>query len=234
MAEGVEVPPVEQQALEKAPDLAGTWRLEVVLASTAKVPVVGDVEGASVSVLEVTIARDGDGWTQRQEVCGVRVKGGGKVARTTLPEAFVRSIPPRTYPAAIDARDGRWHYRADTGLEAVGWDPSAARFPERPGAAGVVDSDGDGDPGATIRMRVLGLGTEEMYIAQRAHTVLDGWVVDPDRIEGRVNVLALDQTTLGASHPLLDRPSGIQPDEASSRFTLTRVPPGTACAAPEG
>lgn len=223
-----EVPEVVEAA---PPDLAGTWRLEVTLASTVDLPVVGVARGASVSVLAVTLAPTAEGgWTQRQEVCSVRVKGGGAVVRTSVPEAFLRALRPRAYAATVTEAGGAFRYRADTGVEIVGWDPSmASSLPRAADDPGAADTDGDGAPGATLRLKVAGLGAQRIFVAQRAHTVLEGWVVTRDRIEGRVEVLALEQATLGASHPLLVRDTVLHADERHSAFTMTRTPEGRAC-----
>lgn len=205
-------------------DPAGTWRLDLVVATRAHIPILGDIRSASRNVLLVTIARDGDGWIQRQQVCAARIEGEAGLARTLIPRAFVDALPPRSYPITLDGD----RYLADPGSESVGFRgtvlPSSANDPS------VFDQDRDGAPGVSVRVEVPMFGGADVWVAQRGHSVLKGRVVSPDRIEGSVDVRVLQQVTLGASNRLFAHSVHAIPDPAASRFTLTRLPEGATCA----
>jgi hypothetical protein len=205
-------------------DLSGTWRLDLVVATRAHLPVLGDIHSASRNVLLVTITRDGDGWIQRQKVCAARVEGESGLARTLIPQAFVDSLPPRSYPVTLEGD----RYVADPGPESVGFRGTA--LPTSAKDATVVDQDHDGAPGVSVRVDVPMFGGADVWVAQRGHSVLDGRVVGPDRIEGEVDVRQLQQVTLGASNRLFAHSVHAIPDPAASRFTLTRLPDGATCA----
>lgn len=215
----------------EALDLAGAWALEVVVATVSKAPVFGEVRSASRSLLRVTIAADGEGgWTQRQTLCRTRMEGGTPLARTVLPDAWRAAMPDRSYPLELLATEGGgWLYRADTGLQVVGYDPARGALPMRGDEPQVVDADLDGRPGATVIVEVPGFGSAEVYVATRGHSRLEGRLVGPDRFEGRVHIVEQRQETIGASHRMFDFTPDNRPDPARSTFALWRVAEGAGC-----
>lgn len=70
----------------------------------------------------VDLQRQGTRWTQRHEVCDVRVDGDAGGARMTVPPAFVRSLPARDYPVSLREGGTGWSYNADLGVELIGLD----------------------------------------------------------------------------------------------------------------
>lgn len=211
-------------------DLAGTWALEMVIATVSKAPVFGEVRSASRSRLLVTIAPDGEGgWTQRQKLCRTQMEGGTPLARTVLPDAWRVTMEDRSYPLDLVASGGSWLYRADTGVQVVGYDPERGDLPKRAAEPHVLDADRDGKPGATVLVEVPGFGRAEVYVATRGHSQLEGRLVAPDRIEGRVLLVEQRQATIGASHKVFDFTPENRPDPARSSFALWRVADGAGC-----
>lgn len=215
---------VAPAAAEAPYDPSGTWRLDLVVATRAHLPILGDIRSASRNVLLVHIRPEGGSWTQRQQVCAARVEGEAGLARTLIPRAFVASLPPRSYPIHVD---GTGRYAADPGPESVGFRgtvlPTGAADPV------VVDQDGDGAPGVSVRVEVPMFGGADVWVAQRGHSVLEGQFVDADRVEGAVDVRILQQITLGASNRLFAHSVHATPDPTRSGFTLTRVKETTTC-----
>lgn len=210
-------------------DLAGTWALEVVVSSTSRAPVFGELRSASRSRMLVRVTGSEGSWTQHQEVCTSAMEGGSKLARTVIPPAWVKAMPPRAYTITLTAADGGWAYAADTGLQVIGYDAALGPMPARGTEPQVVDSDGDGKPGATVLVQVPGFGTGEIYLAHRGHSRLEGKVVSADRIEGRVVVLESTQATIGASHKVFDFSPVTAPDPTRSTFAMWRVSEGAGC-----
>lgn len=211
-------------------DMSGTWALEVVVATISKAPIFAEIRGASRSRLLVRIERTDEGWVQRQRLCRTAMEGGSKLARTVLPEGWLRAMPDRSYAAELTLEAGSWRYRADTGLQVLGYDAARGDLPARAGEAHVLDADGDGKPGVTVLVEVPGFGAAEVYVATRGHSRLEGAFLGPDRVEGRVVLLEQRQATLGASHPLFDFTPNNRPDPARSTFAMWRVDEAASCA----
>lgn len=211
---------------------AGRWAMELRIGSVARVPVVGQQRSITTSRMLVDIASGPRGWTQRHQVCDVRVESDAPGMRMVVPEAFVRSLPAREYPISFRDAAGGSRYTADVGLETIGLDPSrlGTDLPSDPQHPAVRDSDGDGAPGATIQMKLRLLGTVRLYIVQRSHLVLHGRRDADDSVRGRVEIRMQEQQTVGARPAFFARSATILPDSGRSEFTLVRVPQATDCA----
>jgi hypothetical protein len=102
-----------------------------------------------------------------------------------------------------------------------------------PGSAdgpGVVDGDGDGSPGMTVLMDLAGRSGIRLHIAQSTHLRLLGRMAAPDRIEGGVEIVELEQVTLAADPAMFARTPRISPDPGRSGFRMVRLPAGAGCA----
>ncbi len=213
------------------PPLApGLYRLDTVHATQSKVPFAGKVTVYNRGVTRVELLRTSTGWEQRQELCDVVVDDDLKMSTTIIPPAFIAATPRQTYPVHFTRTESGWTYRADPGPLDVGWDPRAAGgvLPEHPDSPGVLDFEGDGHPGATVQLQVPVFGAVEVYVVQRGHTTYTGRVVDGG-VQGTLQVVALDQRTIDASHRMFrgNPPVTVLPDESS--LSLRPLPPGTTC-----
>jgi hypothetical protein len=209
----------------------GRYALELRVASTAKLPLMPTDRSTTVSLLLVEVRpASGGRFTQHHRVCDVRVENSSAV-QTTVPRAFVEALAPRSYPVELNGGSARWHYRADLGLDAIGFDPrsTGGALPAGPRAPGVIDSDGDGNPGATIEIRVPVVGRARLFIAQRTHLVLQATASSPDRVEGQVDIRLMEQRTFGAEPGILRHTPDIRPDPQRSGFTLVRLPDQFGC-----
>jgi hypothetical protein len=204
--------------------------MELRLASATRLPLLGSQRSVTTSLMLVDVERAGGGWTQRHRVCDVRVKGSAGV-RMIVPDAFVRGLAVRRYPAVLADGAQGVRYTADMGIEAIGFDPAATggALPLQAHDPGVRDSDRDGSPGATVEIRVPAAGRAKLYIVQRSHLVLSGRETAPDRIEGGVQVLVQEQRTLGADPGFFARTPRIRAEPSRSGFTLVRAPTVRNC-----
>lgn len=219
-------------AFAATPPLApGTYRLEMEVVSQADVPVFGAARSTTASTSLVRIAAREDGLEQTHRVCDARLEGALPLVRMEMPARFIAALGAHTYPIALWPDAEGWRYRADLGVEYVGWHPDdSAPLPTRADDPGVYDWDGDGHPAATLRLTVPVAPAGELYVVQRGHSVLDGRVVAPDRVEGHVLVQRFEQAVIGARPWFLKRtPDGVMQDPARSRFVLARVAPGAVC-----
>jgi len=211
------------------PTLIGTWVMQLVLASRVHVPVLRELRSETRSVLAVRIeASDGQLW-QTQQVCDARITEEQRLVRTVLPPAFVAALPVARFPIQTWERAGEWYYAADFGRQAVGWSGAGA-LPTSPDDPALVDSDGDGRPGVTVRVEAPIVGTGEVWVAQVGRTTASGRI-EADHVRGQLQVPELRQRVLGASSRLLEHPPQIEPDPSGSRFEMRRVAqPGCAAA----
>gem|GEM_PF-777018 len=214
----------------------GRYLMELRVASTARLPLMPADRTTTTSHLLVDIRRGPDGrLVQHHRVCAVQMANSSPM-RTNVPATFLNALKARRYPVRLDAAGANWRYEADLGLDAIGFDPGATggRLPESPDDPGVIDADGDGNPGATIEVRVPLVGTGRLFIAQQTHLVLRADARSPRRIEGQVEIRKLEQRTLGADPARFRRTPGISPDPGRSGFTMVRLPDGYGCSDIEG
>jgi hypothetical protein len=218
------------RAEASSPILPGTYRLEMRFSSHADLPLIGAVRSTTVSTSLVDIrARDG-ALEQAHRVCAARFEGAVPGVRVEMPSRFIAALGTHAYPVALSWDGAEWRYHADLGVEYVGWHrDDAAVLPERPDDPRVYDWDGDGRPAATLRLSVPIAPGGELYVVQRAHSVLDGRVVAPGRVEGRIDVPLFEQAVIGARPGFLRRSPKATQDGERSRFVLERVAAGAAC-----
>ena len=203
----------------------GHYGAELWVSSATKTAVFGEIRGQSVSWLLVDITdQDGQLW-QQHTTCTVELLDSTGNSRAALSPSFISSLPVLRYP--IQTTDG---YRADIGLEHVGYDPTYS-LPTRADTPGVIDWDEDGNPGATITLNIPLLGNVELYIAQRAQMILTGQVLASGQVRGGLELPIMEQQTLGASVGFLDRSPPIRPLPEESGFAMLLLPEGSGCAA---
>lgn len=208
----------------------GRYALQLRVASTARVRFVGTTQSLASSTLLVNLAPGPGGWTQSHQVCASQIDSGSPMAHLIVPRSFIESLPTRSYGADVGTRVGS-PYLADLGEEAIGFDPAltGGKLPRHPAEPGVQDPDGDGEPGATLRLRMPRLGSARLFVVQRSHLVLRGRRISPNWIEGSVDIRLQEQHTLRADPGIFAQNPSVRPDPARSGFTLIRVPPDTGC-----
>lgn len=194
---------------------AGLYSLELEVVTATQVPFFGRAEITTTSYVDLELVQTEDGLEARQVVCDVRVDSTAKAARTLIPPAFVRALPEQRYPVRVGA-DG-----------SLILDPGPMSF----GLAGeeVIDVDRDGHPGATVELEVPVFGEVQVYVVQRAHTVLVGGPEDGGW-GGRVEVRRMDQRTIGASNVLFRSNPRVEVVPGASRFRIRPRAPGSSCA----
>jgi hypothetical protein len=210
---------------------AGLYRLEMIMASIARLPFFGSSKSASKSTSLVELRRDGSGWLQSHEVCDFRVLEDSAMIKLIFPEKFVASLAKHTYPIQLEKDEQGWRYRADLGIERIGYKAGMTddTLPSRIDDPSVFDWDNDGHPGATLKLSVPLLPDGELYVVQRGHSVLSGRITAGGKIEGGIEVQNFQHRVLGASPSFLNRSPDIRADPKTSRFMITPVEPGTTC-----
>jgi hypothetical protein len=221
--------PFATAAPPEAPDLEGTWALHMVVTTANDLPIVGALKSHSNTYVRTRLHRSADGWVQDHTVCGANVGGG--LVRTRIPPSYTARVPTKTYPVQLLSREETFAYRADIGVFGVGWDPRCTYVPTEAGDPCEVDFESDGNPGATIEVKVPMFEWAEVYVAQRNHLKLDGNVVSNERIEGDIEILEIVNHVLGASKSMFARSPKSAPVAGESHFVMTRLAEDADCEA---
>jgi hypothetical protein len=207
------------------------YRLEMILASIARLPVFGVSKSASRSVSLIEVRIDATGLLQRHEVCDFHVLQNSAMIKMVFPDKFVGALAKHSYPIQVDKDGQGWRYRADLGVEQIGYKPTSnePNLPTKLDDPSVYDWDGDGHPGGTLKISVPLLPDGELYIVQRGHSILNGRITRPGRVEGSIEVRSFEHRVLGAWPGFLNHSPEIAPEPAESRFTIIAVPPDSTC-----
>ena len=218
-------------AQEDQPLPTGTYRLEMIMASTTKIPFFGTSKSASKSISLVEIRHDGNGLIQNHQVCDFRVLEDSKLIKMIFPEKFIAALASHTYPIQIEKQSQGWRYRADLGVERIGYRSTSTedKLPSKIDDPAVFDWDNDGHPGATLQLSIPLLPSGELYIVQRGQSILTGEIVEAGKVEGKMQ--SFEQRVLGARPSFLAKSPEIEPDPNESRFRLTPISPAATCAA---
>ncbi len=218
-------------AQEENPLAPGTYRLEMIMASTTRVPVFGTSKSASKSVSLVEIKRDGAGLIQTHKTCEFRVLEDSKFIKMIFPEKFVAALARHTYPLQFDKDAQGWRYRADLGIERIGYKSNGneTALPAKIDDPAVYDWDGDGKPAATLKISIPLLPDGEFYVVQRGHSILNGRIAQPGKIEGAIETRLFEQRVLGAWPGFLNQSAEVEPDPKESRFVLSQIAAGSTC-----
>lgn len=209
----------------------GTYRLEMIMATVTDLPFFGRSKSASKSVSLVKIMANGSGLLQSHQVCNFRVLDDSAMIKMVFPDKFVAALAKHTYPIQL-VKDGQgWRYRADLGIERIGYNAGVGdgKLPTEANDTAVYDWDDDGHPGATLKLSVPLLPDGELYVVQRGHSILNGRLIRPGKVEGGIEVLSFEHRVLGAWPSFLHQSPEIVADPKGSRFSITAVPPGSTC-----
>jgi hypothetical protein len=211
---------------------SGAWAGLKVLSDSATFPLVGEITRTTTLVQRLTIVQAGTSLTVSGTYCSADFDNGPALT-TIIDPAFVRSLGAISVTGSIDAlgTPTRFAQSWSTELHGVRLDnPERDLLPTSASDPRVFDQDHDGKPGITVHACALGAITGDVYIIERLRTRLEGQVVSPDRIEGRIEG-TVEQVVLGATNALflggiLSRPD---PVSAHSFFVLERVDPVWGC-----
>lgn len=229
------VPAVRAQApMQSAgwamPGLSGSWAQLIVNTSLSDVPVIGRVRSETRTWLRLDIEQQGDSARVTSRVCRIEITG-SRAVRTEIPRAFVAALPVREHQLRIAASaglPGLFGWEQTEVLGARLRDPLRDPLPTRPDDQRVVDQDGDGHPGMTVKVR--GMVDGDIYLVQRGWSALATRVVTDDEISGTV-AWRTEQSILDATSRLLKGgpPTAPDPSPARNWFRSLRIDPGAGC-----
>ena len=223
--------PSSAAAQQENPLPSGLYRLEMIMASIARLPFFGTSKSASRSVSLIEVRGDGAGLVQDHQVCDFRVLQDSAMIKMVFPDKFVAALAKHSYPIQVEKDGQGWRYRADLGIERIGYKQISGELnlPTKADHPAVYDWDDDGHPGATVKISVPLLPDGELYVVQRGQSILDGRITGRGRIEGSIEVRSFDHRVLGAWPGFLNRSPEIIPDSKESRFSIIPIPHGSTC-----
>lgn len=191
--------------------LVGSYATRSTVATLQEVPLVGKVSSTATVLGLAEIDRGGGGLRMRARGCRVVIQGAPGVT-TTIADAVPQSVAPQETPLLL-SREGdgvRWSRpEAVTLLGVRLTDPEREPLPTLDSDPRVVDQEGDGKPGVTVKI-MSALVSGEIYIVQRQRNALAGTVQGSDLV-GLVSDRS-EQSVIGASHPLLKQSLMTEPD----------------------
>ena len=219
-------------------NLSGRWALLQVTSQIGTVPLVGERTRTTSSFALVDVAQDGAAASGVESACFTTIDYGTSVVAMEIPEAFVRSMRAVEWTATLEPDEAGTRFTRPWVTSVNGaWlaDPENDPLPTQADDPRVVDQDGDGKPGLTVRIVVMGLIRGEVYVVQRDRSRLVGVVASPDAVDGLVEWTS-EQAVLGASSSIFlgGAPARLDPIPERSYFRARRVDAATDCASLQG
>ena len=221
-------------AQEVPVDLSGSWALLLTTSEYWSVPFMGEQRRVGQSVVRLTIEQNGfELMLNEFRYCLALVDTGTPFVRVNISPRFYSSIRVGPVQGRLEQDSETFQlvvppFVALNGVRLS--DPFSERLPQNPSDPRVVDSDGDGKPGVTTQITVLGLISGEAYVVQRSMLSLKGTVVSPDLIQGLLTWKD-EQVTLAATSSFLVQSAQGRPDPVleNSYFILRRIIGNKTC-----
>lgn len=208
------------------PDVSGEWRLDVVSVAQSRIPVVGEVQTTTRSVLKVRLEQRGSQVELVGTTESIQVESSTSMVRTIIPERFVRSVKEVRRRGELRRSGDGYELFFPRHWEVQGArlsDPAREALPQEPGDRRVYDQDGDGNPGVTVR--VEGVVSGSLYVVQRGW---DEWRFtipgDGEFEEARGTLVwDMEQVILGATSRFLRKQPETRPDRSRSYVQIRRL-----------
>ncbi len=212
------------------PDLNGTWAQLQVTTSVSEIPIVGDVIGTTKSLLIVKVEQDGGDLKLKETICDIEITSTASRVDTIIPRAFQKAASGTRRVARVWYEDGELQFQEKPKTVVLGakLDKISDALPEDEDDERIVDSDKDGHPGLTVKVR--GIIDGEIYVVQRGWNKLRG-KFDGEMFQGKVTWKS-DQKVVDASRMLLNSNTTSKPHGNASKnyFKMKRIDASTSCA----
>lgn len=209
--------------------LSGSYGMLLRVPVKSSFPVVGEVEAVYESLHLVKIEPGGEGkLVQRERICTVRIDEDLALFELHISPRAVSSLPEARADATLSEKDGRLQYAVTLPKRYLGMRQDAARLPTSSDDGDVRDTDGDGQPGLTLALSTP-VGGVDVYIVQRDQAALSGEVKGRSLVEGKVQVLRLEQRVIGTKPSFTEKLDLSMAPRENARFSLFRVPEDASC-----
>jgi hypothetical protein len=216
----------------RMPDIRGTWAQVQVTTAKTELPVIGTLETTTTSLLITEIEREGTDYVLTEQVCQIDLTGGSDAVQTVISEAFARGVSgqKRTIKWFRDGDSLRYEQPKSWRASGVATkDASRVKLPTSPDDPRVRDSDEDGHPGLTVKIR--GAVDGEIYVAERSWSVLTGKMNGRGELHGFIKWYS-EQSVLEATSIFLSNPPESVPTASKRQnyFRMRKMAEGAGCA----
>jgi hypothetical protein len=200
----------------------GQYAIRGNLATIQNLPFVGKTPALSSAYSLLTLERDGSGVKAIERNCHITITSSGPV-KQLIPDALPQSAAPIVSPFRIWPEGGSLRFAKDESPIVIGAKVQghSEALPTSASDARVVDQDGDGHPGVTVK--VSGLITGEIYLVQRVRQSWSGQLDADGNLSFALMQDAGEQTILDASSSLLKKTPDISKDPDASKTNVSFV-----------
>lgn len=144
---------------------------------------------------------------------------------THVSDAFTQAIVPESTPVTLTLVDGEWAiFRPETPtFLGIKIDDPNEPLPTDPNDPRISDDDDDGHPGVTVSLVLYETIEADLYLARREIFAYDLQRQEDGGFLGQVHDRS-EQLVLGATHPMLDRPSNPKQYEDLTQSPIVLTP----------
>lgn len=157
--------------------------------------------------------------------CHAEHKINYKTVQSFFNDSATQAIKPPSQVVSLARSEQGWKlYRPATpSLLGIDGDPNVTLTTDK-NHPDITDADNDGNPGVTVKIRIAGLVTGELYLIRREIFSNHMWWYGGDTVVGHVEDES-EQLVLGASMSVLDKPSNPDqlPDPGMNPIVLVRI-----------
>ena len=227
--------PESNEPLLETDLVTGQYAMELVTTRLMKNPFPGGddwqpVQTVSIKLLDFT--REGTDLRFVEQTCEVNID---EVfgTQSSLPSSFIDITSGRERTGYLESEHVGAVVTFPKFVDLNGvtmTNPESDVMPEDTEDQRIYDHDQDGNPGVTVNVDLGAIGGGEIYVAQRTHTYLQGWIVSPTRIEGNSDFYD-EQFLIGASSWFLEveQESEPDPDPLHNWFIIQHISPDWTC-----
>ncbi len=230
----VPILPLPSVAQTEWPDLSGSWALFQVISDYWDVPLLGERPRRIYQIAKIRVDQNGaDLFLRSETICAMVFDMGTSLVQIFITPEFLAAVKIGPLSGKLLRSEGGIalvipEFFVLNGVRLT--DPYSEPLPTAPDDPRVVDLDGDGKPGFTVKLRVFGLISGETYVVQRLRQEYRGTVLSPDHIRGTI-AWKDEQVTLGASASFFLIPGKGRPDPDPNRsfFVLRKIRGDEGC-----
>lgn len=215
------------------PDLSGDWAMAQYLVAAADLPLVGQMFIYTTVGVLTHVTQSGSELIMQDAYCFTDAEPSTLLFMPLISNEVMRSISPDPRTVLLEQTESGIRMSQDWHVEVRGAvldDPDNDALPTTPDDPRLVDQEGDGFPGMTIQVELVGLYTGATYATQRYRYRLYGDVVDENTIIGFIDWTS-EQTIVAATNNLFLLPfqDYTDPDPTKHKFVMVRIDETWSC-----